>query len=173
MASDLGFIDFIVDQMGDAGCISHKKMFGEYAIYCNGKVVALVCDNRLFVKPTDGGRAYIDDLVEAPPYPGAKPYFLIEDAFEDREWIGGLGLIRKLCQRPERAPCRQVPGTRSEHIGICKGGVTPELAACRRSPEGRRPSGRFQRLPLVTDRCGYASRVILEARPESPAAGAA
>ena len=58
MASDKSFIEFIVDQMGDAGFISHKKMFGEYAIYCDGKVVALVCDNQLFIKPTDGGRAY-------------------------------------------------------------------------------------------------------------------
>jgi len=65
-------------------------MFGEYAIYCDGKVVALVCDNQLFVKPTVGGKAYIDNIVESPPYPGAKMYFLIEDAFEDREWIGGL-----------------------------------------------------------------------------------
>jgi len=90
MASDKNFIEFIVDQMGDAGRIAPKKMFGEYAIYCDGKVVALVCDNQLFVKPTEGGRAYIGNIVEAAPYPGAKLYFLIEDACEDREWISGL-----------------------------------------------------------------------------------
>jgi len=90
MASDKSLIEFIADQMGDAGLISHKKMFGEYAIYCDGIVVALVCDNRLFVKPTEGGRTYIGDIVEAAPYPGAKLYFLIQDAFEDREWIGRL-----------------------------------------------------------------------------------
>ncbi|HAJ26645.1 MAG TPA: competence protein TfoX [Syntrophus sp. (in: bacteria)] len=90
MASDKSFIEFIVDQMGDAGLISYRKMFGEYAIYCDGKVVALVCDNRLFVKPSESGRSYIIDIIEAPPYPGAKLYFLIEDAFEDREWISGL-----------------------------------------------------------------------------------
>jgi len=90
MASDKNFIEFIVDQMGNAGFISHRKMFGEYAIYCDGKVVALVCDNQLFIKPTEGGRAYIGNIVEAAPYPGAKLYFLIEDAFEDREWISNL-----------------------------------------------------------------------------------
>jgi TfoX/Sxy family transcriptional regulator of competence genes len=90
MASDQNFIEFIVDQVGAAGAISQRQMFGEYALYCDGKVVALVCDNQLFVKPTTGGRAYIGAVVEAPPYPGAKPYFLIEDAFEDREWISGL-----------------------------------------------------------------------------------
>lgn len=90
MASSASLIGFIVDQMASAGQISHRKMFGEYAIYCDGKVVALVCNNKLFVKPTEGGKAYIGEVVEAPPYPGAKLYFLIEDAFENREWISGL-----------------------------------------------------------------------------------
>ena len=83
-------MEFLADQMEGAGAISFKKMFGEYALYCDGKVVALVCDNRLFVKPTPGGRAHVGEPVEAPPYPWAKQYFLIEDAFEDREWISAL-----------------------------------------------------------------------------------
>ena len=90
MASDQSFVEFIVDQMEDAGVVSYRKMFGEYAIYCDSKVVALVCDNQLFVKPTASGRSYIGVVSEAAPYPGAKLYFLIEDAFEDREWISGL-----------------------------------------------------------------------------------
>ena len=85
MATDQEFVEFLADQMAEAGEISFKKMFGEYALYCNGKVVALICDNQLFVKPTEGGRKQIGETVEAPPYPGAKNYFLIEDAFEDRE----------------------------------------------------------------------------------------
>ena len=90
MASDESLVEFIADQMGDAGPVSYRKMFGEYAIYCRGKVVALVCDNQLFVKQTEGGRSYIGSIVEAAPYPGAKLHFLIGDAFEDREWISGL-----------------------------------------------------------------------------------
>ncbi|MFH2107763.1 MAG: TfoX/Sxy family protein [Chrysiogenia bacterium] len=90
MASDKIFIEFIARQMENAGFISHRQMFGEYVIYCNNKVVALVCDNKLFVKPTAGGRAYIGDVVEAPPYPGAKLCFLIGDAYEDQEWLSGL-----------------------------------------------------------------------------------
>ena len=90
MATDQSLIDFLVDQMAEAGAITFRKMFGEYAIYCGGKVVALVCDNQLFVKPTEAGKAFVENLVEAPPYPGAKMYFLIEDKFEDREWISDL-----------------------------------------------------------------------------------
>jgi len=90
MASDQDFVDFIVDQLENAGDITSRKMFGEYAIYCDGKVTALVCDNQLFVKPTEAGRSFIGEVVEAPPYPGAKMSFLIEDGFEDRDWISDL-----------------------------------------------------------------------------------
>ncbi len=90
MASDLSFVEFIVDQIETGGDISYRKMFGEYAIYCRGKVVALVCDNKLFVKPTESGRAFIGNVVEAPPYPGARPAFLIEDQIDNREWINQL-----------------------------------------------------------------------------------
>ena len=90
MATDLEFMEFLADQMAGAGEIAYKKMFGEYAVYCGGKVVALVCDNQLFVKPTAAGRAYVGAPVEAPAYPGAKNSFLIEDAFEDRAWISEL-----------------------------------------------------------------------------------
>ena len=90
MASDLEFVKFVVDQIENAGDISYRKMFGEYALYCNQKVVALICDNQLFVKQTVAGRAFISNVVEAPPYPGAKPYLLIEDQIEDRRWISQL-----------------------------------------------------------------------------------
>ena len=90
MASDQSFVEFIVDQVENAGQITYKKMFGEYALYCEEKVVALVCDNQLFIKPTEGGRAFIGDVVEAPAYTGAKPSFLIDARVEDREWISSL-----------------------------------------------------------------------------------
>ena len=90
MASDIGFVEFITEQMEDAGEITFKKMFGEYGLYCNGIIMALICNDQLFIKPTEAGRSFIKDVVEAPPYPGAKPYFLIEDQFDDREWIGDL-----------------------------------------------------------------------------------
>jgi TfoX/Sxy family transcriptional regulator of competence genes len=59
-------------------------------LYNDRKVVALVCDNQLFVKPTDAGRAFIGDVVEAPAYPGAKPSFLVNDMIDDREWLSEL-----------------------------------------------------------------------------------
>jgi TfoX/Sxy family transcriptional regulator of competence genes len=90
MASDEEFVKFLAEQMESAGVIRYRKMFGEYAVYCDEKVVALVCDNKLFIKPTENGRAFIGDVVEAPPYPGARMSFLIEDKFEDKDWISEL-----------------------------------------------------------------------------------
>lgn len=90
MASDQTFVDFIVDQIENAGEITAKKMFGEYALYSGEKLFALICDDKLFIKPTQAGRAFIGDVVEAPPYPGAKPSFLIEEKVEDRGWLSEL-----------------------------------------------------------------------------------
>ena len=90
MSSDPGFVDYIRDQLQEGGEISCRKMFGEWAIYSGPKVVALVCDDRLFVRPTAAGRALIGEPVEAPPYPSAKPHFLIEDRIDDREWLTEL-----------------------------------------------------------------------------------
>lgn len=111
MASDQDFVDFIVDQLQNAGDITSRKMFGEYAIYCDGKVTALVCDNQLFVKPTQAGRSFIGEVVEAPPYPGAKMSFLIEDGFEDREWISDLVRITAE-ELPVPKPKKKKPKTR-------------------------------------------------------------
>lgn len=90
MSSDESFVKFIVDQIEGAGAIRYRKMFGEYAIYSDNKVVALVCTNQLFVRPTDAGRAFIGNVTEAPAYPGAKLSFLVEDKIEDKDWISEL-----------------------------------------------------------------------------------
>lgn len=90
MASDLEFIEYACDQLGGKGRISYRRMFGEAAVYCEGKVIALICGNQLFVKPTAAGRAFIGSPVEARPYPAAKPHFLIEERLEDREWLADL-----------------------------------------------------------------------------------
>lgn len=90
MASDQKYVDFVVGQIQKAGVITAKKMFGEYGIYSNEKMFGLICDNKLFIKPTKAGREFIGDPVELPPYEGAKPSFLIEDKVEDREWLSSL-----------------------------------------------------------------------------------
>lgn len=69
MASNPEFVQYIADQLADAGHITYRKMFGEYALYCDGKICALVCDNQLLVKKTEIGRQ-IAPYLELVPIPG-------------------------------------------------------------------------------------------------------
>ena len=90
MASNPDFVKYVEEQIADAGEILSKKMFGEYGLYCNGKFFGLICDDKFFVKPTEPGREYIGQPVEAPPYEGAKNSFLIEEQLDNREWVAEL-----------------------------------------------------------------------------------
>lgn len=95
MGSRQQTVDHVLEQIERAGAVSARKMFGEFAIYCDGKMVALVCDDRFFVKITEAARAMLSDegaiLPEAPPYPQAKPCFLIDaDRLDDHEWLTRL-----------------------------------------------------------------------------------
>jgi len=90
MGSDINLVQFVVDQIEPRLNVTFKKMFGEYALYSNGKVVALICDDQLFVKITNAGRSFVKDAKEATAYKGAKPSFLIEDQIEDRDWLSKL-----------------------------------------------------------------------------------
>lgn len=94
MSSSQKNVDFLVEQMSRAGSITSRKMFGEYAIYCDGKVVGLICDDQLFIKPTEKGKDFTSECEEQPPYPGAKPYLLIPDErWDDSEWLSELTRI--------------------------------------------------------------------------------
>jgi TfoX/Sxy family transcriptional regulator of competence genes len=115
VSSDIEFVEYVCDQMREAGQVRHRKMFGEFAVYCDDKVVALICDDQLFVKPTPGGRAFIGDAVEAPPYPGAKTHFLIEDGLDERGWLTELIRItaRELpAPKPKKAAAKARRGRR-------------------------------------------------------------
>ncbi len=91
MASRQSTVDFLLEQMSGAGVVSAKKMFGEYGLYCDAVLVALVCDDQLFVKPTNAGKTFIGEFVEGCPYPGAKPCLLVPgEKWDNREWLTQL-----------------------------------------------------------------------------------
>ena len=110
MASDQAFVDFVMDQLSNINGISNKKMFGEYAVYVHAKVVALICDNALYVKKTEAGKRFIGKPIEAPAYPGAKPGFLIQDAIDDRDWLKKL-ITLTYGELPEPKPQKKKPGS--------------------------------------------------------------
>ncbi len=82
MATEASFVEFVLEQIALRGRVDARKMFGEYALYVDGKVVALICDNQLFLKPLAPLRARLARVDEAAPYPGAKPHFRIADELE-------------------------------------------------------------------------------------------
>ena len=87
MATDAEYANYVCDQLHAAGGISARKMFGEYGLYRHNKIVALICDNQLFVKPTPAGEAVLGTPTYGPPYPGAKPFFNVSDLLDDPEWL--------------------------------------------------------------------------------------
>ena len=84
MATRAETVDTILDALPGT---TARKMFGEYALYLGGKVVALVCDDSLFVKDLPPARTLLPDAPLAPPYPGAKPHLVADGWLDDPETL--------------------------------------------------------------------------------------
>lgn len=104
MASNPDFVQYIVDQCGKAGEITARKMFGDYGIYCNGKIFGLICDNGLYIKPTETGGKMLRSKELRPPYPEAKPHFYIEEV-DDHDYLSAL----------VKATCAELPEPKTKH----------------------------------------------------------
>ncbi|MFT3663804.1 TfoX/Sxy family protein [Piscinibacter sp.] len=119
MASDIKTVAFIADQSGLGDRLAHKRMFGEYALYLNTKVVAFVCDDKLYLKPTDAARALLGSPTEAPAYPGSKNYFLLEEELENPTLLGrAFEVTEAALPLPKpKPPARQKSGQRGKAKG--------------------------------------------------------
>lgn len=80
MATQKETAEFILQNLRNGKDFSVRAMFGEYALYANGKVVGLICDNQLFVKITKESLALETLCEKDAPYPGAKPHYLVEES---------------------------------------------------------------------------------------------
>ena len=89
MATKQATVDYILDQLTSLGDVHARKMFGEYALYFDGKVVGLICGDTLFVKITEGGKEFVGEhYQEGCAYPGAKALMEISgDLLEDHHWL--------------------------------------------------------------------------------------
>jgi DNA transformation protein and related proteins len=92
MSTSQSTVDFILDQLSQIDSISTRKMFGEYALYCKGKVVGLICDDTLFIKITEPGKIFVGQYYqEGHAYSGAKVSIMIDgDRIEDSDWLSEL-----------------------------------------------------------------------------------
>ena len=103
MATDLSFVEYVVEQSGLDDRITFKRMFGEYGIYIDGKVVAFACDNSLFVKAANATAELTASLPRRPPYPGAKPYPVADELLDDSDQLQAL-LLATANAMPEPKP---------------------------------------------------------------------
>lgn len=79
MATQKDTIEFILGKLRDRQRFTARAMFGEYALYADGKVVALVCDDLLYVKIVPASHALEGLCEKGEPYPGAKPHYVVEE----------------------------------------------------------------------------------------------
>lgn len=90
MASDPDFVQYVCDQARGAGDVSARKLFGEYALYLDARVIALICDDQVYVRDIEVTQALLPNARLAPPYPGAKPYRVVGDRIEDHALVAEL-----------------------------------------------------------------------------------
>lgn len=121
MATDPGFMNYLLDDQlrGHFGArVRAHRMFGEYALYLDDKVVALVCDNQVFLKPTEAVRAALGEALRpGHPYPGSKPWWQLGTEVEDRERLVELITLTATAlplPRPKPAPgAKKVPAKKA------------------------------------------------------------
>lgn len=87
MATSTEFVEFVAEQLGLGSRLTYKRLFGEYALYVDGKVTAFACDNSLFIKPSPAVKALAPNLPQRPPYPGAKDYPVADELLDDVELL--------------------------------------------------------------------------------------
>ena len=54
MASDRGYLEFILEQLADLDGVRARAMMGEYILYYRDRVIGGIYDDRLLVKSTPG-----------------------------------------------------------------------------------------------------------------------
>ena len=89
MASDREYLDFILEQLSELPDVTWRAMMGEYILYCRGRVIGGIYDNRLLVKPTQSALAMMPEADRELPYEGAKEMLLVDNV-DDRAFLQEL-----------------------------------------------------------------------------------
>jgi DNA transformation protein len=91
MASSASTMEYLLDVLSDSHQVRARRMFGEYCVYYAGRPVGLVCDDQLYLKPSEAGRLLMKEMQTGAPFPGARPHLLINaDYWDDRTWMSRL-----------------------------------------------------------------------------------
>lgn len=89
MSSSNGYLNYILEQLSEADEISHRAMMGEYILYCRGKVIGGIYDDRFLIKPTEHAKKMMPKAAYELPYEGAKEMLLVDNV-EDKAFLAQL-----------------------------------------------------------------------------------
>lgn len=131
MATHQSFVEYIAEQSQLAGSLTFKRMFGEYALYLGGKVVAFACDNSLFIKASAETAALTASLPQRPPYPGAKDYPVADELLDEPEQLRALLLATERAMPAPKVKAAKPKATKSRSVAA-KAGVTDAPATASR-----------------------------------------
>ena len=113
MSTSAETINYLLDQLKGAGPVTTRRMFGEYCLYYDGRPVGLVCDEQLYLKPTDAGRSLMRTVQEGAPFPGAKLHLLLTaDDWEDRQLLASMVRATYESLPPPKIPSKAPSKTR-------------------------------------------------------------
>ena len=79
MASSKEYLEYVLEQLQQVEGLRYRPMMGEYLLYCQGRVVGGVYDDRLLVKDTKSARALLPEAPRELPYPGGREMLLVTD----------------------------------------------------------------------------------------------
>ena len=103
MASDIDYVNYVMDQINGVGETIFKKMFGEYMVYVNQKPIILICENTAFVKKLDCVRELLETEEMGFPYKGAKEHYILDvDNSEVAKNI--IKVLEKVIPLPKKKP---------------------------------------------------------------------
>lgn len=104
MATTKEFHDYVVENLQRVGEITTRKMMGEYLVYYQGKLIGDICDNCLFLKPTESVLKLLADADRAYPYEGSKTLMVVVDGVEDVELMTKVltAMVKELPEKKKK-----------------------------------------------------------------------
>lgn len=114
MATSAEFVEFVASQIGLGDRMACKKMFGEFGLYVDGRLIALVCDNSLFIKPSRASSERTPALPAQAPYPDAKDYVLADELLDDPDALRQLIIATARLMPPPKPPKPRKDKVRAE-----------------------------------------------------------
>jgi len=94
MASDIDFVNYVMDQLNGVGIITSKKMFGEYMIYVNQKPIIGIYNNTAYIKMLDCIKTLCKNNEKGFPYEGAKEHYILD--------IDNKNILKKIVMELEK-----------------------------------------------------------------------